>query len=68
MSGVVDRARAAAEARADGLRGQVQRHLAEALPGVSVEAQGDEILVTGQQLVRRWIASGALRNLRELLR
>lgn len=68
MSGAVDRARAAAETRADGLRDRVRQRLAEALPGVSQEVEGDEIILTGKQLVRRWISSGALRDPRGWLR
>lgn len=63
MSGLVDRARDAAEKRAAMLRGQVQQKLAEALPGVAQRVEGDMIILTGKRLVRRWIASGRLRDL-----
>lgn len=62
MSGLIERARAAAQARADALRGAVKARLAEALPGVSQQVEGETIILTGRQLVRRWIASGVLRD------
>lgn len=63
MSGVIDRARLAAEQRADALRAEVQAELAEALPGVSQRVEEDTIILRGRGLVRRWIVLGALRFL-----
>jgi hypothetical protein len=63
MSGIIDRARDAAEKRADALRGEVSRALVEALPGVSQRVEGDAIVLTGRRLVRRWLSLGALRDL-----
>jgi hypothetical protein len=67
MSGVVERARLAAERRADALRGEVGRELAGALPGVSQRVEGDAIVLTGRRLVRRWLSLGALRDFRGAL-
>jgi hypothetical protein len=67
MSGIIDRARDAAEKRADTLRGEVERELAEALPGVSQRIEGDAIVLTGRRLVRRWLSLGALRDFRGAL-
>ena len=63
MSGAIDRARQAAEQRADALRAKVLQELAEALPGISRRVEDDTIILRGKGLVRRWIAFGALRFL-----
>jgi hypothetical protein len=63
----IERARRAAEQRADVLRGEVERELAEALPGVSQRIEGDTIVLTGRRLVRRWLSLGALRDFRGAL-
>jgi hypothetical protein len=63
MSGIIERARDAAEKRAEALRGEVSQDLAGALPGVSQRVEGDAIVLTGRRLVRRWLLNGALRDL-----
>ncbi|HEX7871862.1 MAG TPA: hypothetical protein VF475_03060 [Sphingobium sp.] len=66
MSGLMDRARAAAEARAEVLRTRVRARVAELLPGVSVRSDGDRIEVRGRGLIARWLARDELRDWREM--
>lgn len=63
MSDLVERTRAAAERRAEDLRSAVKARLSRALPGVKQEIDGDRIVLTGRNLVERWIASEAMRGL-----
>lgn len=65
MKGVVIRAQAAAEARADALRAEIRARIAAALPGVVLSEEGDRIRISGRALVRRWTAQDDLRDLRE---
>lgn len=65
MSGLIERAAQAAEARAGVIRARVRARIAAALPGVSVREEGDALVVRGRGLVARWIASNDLRDFRE---
>lgn len=65
MSGLIERARQAAEARADVLRARVRARIAAALPGVAQREEGDALVVSGPDLVRRWVARDDLRDWRE---
>lgn len=65
LSAACDRARVAAEARADVLRAGVRARIAAALPGIAVSEEGDRIRLSGRGLVRRWVAQAALRALRD---
>lgn len=65
MSGLVERVRKAAEARADGLRARVRARIVAALPGVAVREEDGRVVVSGRDLVRRWIGREELRDWRE---
>jgi hypothetical protein len=65
MSGYLDRVRSAAEAQANALRARVRARIAAALPGVTMRDEGEAIVVSGRDLVRRWVARDELRDWRE---
>jgi len=65
VRGVVERARNAAEARADALRARVRARIAAALPGVTMREESDRVVVSGRDLLRRWIGRDDLRDWRE---
>lgn len=66
MRGLLERAEAAAEARADALRLAVRARIARALPGATIREEGDRVEVSGHGLVRRWLARDDLRDWREV--
>lgn len=51
--------------RAERLRDRVAARLADALPGVRVEREGERLVVTGRGLIARFLAKDALRDWRE---
>lgn len=65
MSGLIERAAQAAEARAGAIRARVRARIVAALPGASVREEGDALVVRGRGLVARWVASTELRDFGE---